>query len=209
MTTPELLLATGNAHKAKEILLMLGNLPFRLKTLKDFPGMPEVEEDGGTLEANARKKAVAGAAYSGLWTLADDTGLEVGALGGRPGVNSARYAGPDCDFAKNNRKLLAELAGVKGDQRRARFRCVMALAHPTGEVRIKEGFVDGLITETYAGDEGFGYDPVFYLPELKRTLGEMPLEEKNKVSHRGRAIAAIRGDILDVLHLEAPHGRKR
>jgi XTP/dITP diphosphohydrolase len=208
MNRPQLLLATGNPHKAKEVQLLLGRVPLRLMTLKDFPGTPEVAEDGATLEANARKKALSGAAYTGLWTLADDTGLEVEALGGQPGVHSARYAGPECDFEQNNRKLLAELADVKGEKRRARFRCVMALAHPSGQVLLKEGFVDGLITETYAGDEGFGYDPVFYIPELKRTLGEMPLKEKCKVSHRFRAIEAIRADILDVLHLEAPHGRR-
>ena len=196
---PELLLATGNSFKAREILLMLGDLPLRVRTLKEFPDVPEVIEDGKTLEANARKKALAGARHSGLWTLADDTGLEVQALGGRPGVYSARYAGPDCDFEKNNRKLLAELKGLPREKRGARFRCVVALAGPGGDVTLREGFVDGFITDHYEGDEGFGYDPVFFVPEIGRTLGELTLEEKCKVSHRSRAIAAIRSDILKVL----------
>lgn len=195
-----LLLATANAFKAREILLMLDGLPFPVRTLKDFPGAPEVVEDGRTLEENARKKALSAARYSGLWALADDTGLEVAALGGRPGVHSARYAGPDCDFEKNNRKLLAELKGLPREKRGARFRCVVCLAGERGQVIIvREGFVEGFITEIYAGDEGFGYDPVFFLPEEGRTLGEMSLEEKCKVSHRSRALAAIKPELLRVL----------
>jgi XTP/dITP diphosphohydrolase len=203
---PRLLLATGNAFKAREIRLMLGALPVKLLTLKDFPGMRPVKEDGRTLEENARKKARACAMAAGIWALADDTGLEVKALGGAPGVRSARYAGPDCDFDKNNRKLLGALKRIPFRERRARFRCVAALASPAGKIVVREGFVDGLITETYAGANGFGYDPVFYLPELGRTLGEMPLEEKCRVSHRARAIAAIKPDLtrwLKVFHARA------
>lgn len=196
---PKLLLATGNAHKAREIRLVLSDLAAELLTFKDFPGIPAVEEDGGTLEENAAKKALSGARFSGLWTLADDTGLEVEALDGAPGVRSARYAGPDCDFEKNNRKLLLALEGVAARERRARFRCVMALAAPDGAVVTREGSLDGLIAERYAGGEGFGYDPIFFVPSLGRSLGELTLEEKCAVSHRFLALKAIEPDILRAL----------
>lgn len=184
---------------------MLGPLPLKVRTLKEFPAAPEVEEDGATLEENAKKKALVTARHAGLWTLSDDTGLFVLPLGGAPGVHSARYAGEDCDFAKNNRKLLQELAALPLEERKASFRCVVALAHPDGRVVLREGSVDGLITDVYHGDEGFGYDPVFFVPDLGKTLGELPFEQKCRVSHRARAIAAIKPDILKAL--EVPDAR--
>lgn len=189
----KLLLATGNPHKAAEIrpLLASQGLEVELKTLKDFPEIPEPIEDGRTLEENARKKAVGPAKASGLWTLADDTGLEVEALGGAPGVYSARYAGEDCDFAANIDKLLRALSGIGAARRGARFRCVLALASPLGEVHTEEGRLEGRIAERPSGAEGFGYDPVFFLPELGKSLAELPFAEKNRISHRARAIEAI------------------
>jgi len=186
----KILVATGNQHKAKEIRAILADERFELLTLSDFPELEEVVEDGRTLEENAVKKALSAALGTKLWTIADDTGLEVEALDGRPGVFSARFAGPDCDFAANCRKLLDELDGVPRPKRGARFRTVVALSAPEGTVRIVEGRLDGEISESPAGENGFGYDPVFFLPDLGKTLAELSDEEKNRVSHRGRAIAA-------------------
>ncbi|MBI5597160.1 MAG: RdgB/HAM1 family non-canonical purine NTP pyrophosphatase [Elusimicrobia bacterium] len=187
----KLLLATGNAHKAREMREILGGLPVELKTLADLPGIPPVVEDGRTLEQNAVKKAIGPALASGLWTLSDDTGLEVDALGGRPGVYSARYAGPDCDFAANCRKLLEEMRSVPGPRRGAAFRTVVALASPEGMVQYREGRLEGRIAEAPAGTNGFGYDPVFYLPDEGRTLAELSTEEKNRLSHRSQGLQAI------------------
>ena len=194
----ELLIATANAHKARELAAVLGGLPLALRTLKDFPGLGEVEEDGLTLEANACKKAVFYSRASGLWALGDDSGLEVEALGGRPGVRSARYAGEPADSEANNRKLIQELSGLGPERRGARFRCVLALAGPSGEPRLEEGAVSGRITETYHGAGGFGYDPLFYLPELGRTMAELSLEEKNRVSHRALALLKMKPHLLDL-----------
>lgn len=187
----KLLLATGNAHKAREITPLLRGLRAEIVTLKDYPGLPATIEDGRTLEENACKKALEGALATGEWTLADDTGLEVEALGGAPGVYSARYAGPGCDFRANIDKLLGALRGVPEGKRAAVFRCVVALSSPEGMVQIREGRLEGRITESPAGEGGFGYDPVFYVPALNRTLAELAFEEKNEISHRAKAVAAI------------------
>lgn len=187
----KLLLATGNAHKAREMREILRGFPVELATLADMPGIPAVVEDGRTLEENAVKKAIAPALASGLWTLADDTGLEVEALGGRPGVYSARYAGPDCDFAANCRKLLDEMRAVAKPQRKAVFRTVVALASPDGLVQYREGRLEGRISESPAGANGFGYDPIFYIPDEGRTLAELSAEEKNRLSHRSQGLQAI------------------
>lgn len=187
----KLLLATGNAHKARELSAMLGGMGLELKTLADFPSVPAVVEDGRTLIENAVKKAVEPAMLTGLWTLADDTGLEVEALGGRPGVFSARYAGPECDFAANCRKVLEELDGLPGPKRTAVFRTVVALAAPDGRVQVREGRLEGRIASHPVGKNGFGYDPVFLLPEEGRTLAQLSDEEKNALSHRALALKAI------------------
>ena len=187
----KLLLATGNAHKAREMREILKDFPVELTTLAEMPEIPAVVEDGRTLEENAVKKAIAPALASGLWTLSDDTGLEVEALGGRPGVYSARYAGPGCDFQANCRKLLEEMREVPRPRRSAVFRTIVALSSPEGMVQYREGRLEGRIAEAPAGTNGFGYDPVFYIPEEGRTLAELSEAEKNRLSHRSQGLQAI------------------
>lgn len=186
-----LLLATRNAHKAREIQELLKDLPLECLSLADFPNVPEVVEDAPTLEGNARKKALAAARATGLRALADDTGLEVEALSGSPGVFSARYAGPACSYADNNAKLLAEMRGLPAGRRKAVFRTVVALADPAGGMDMAEGKLEGRIAEGPAGANGFGYDPVFYVPDKRLTYAQMSDQEKNVLSHRFRAVRAI------------------
>lgn len=200
----KMLLATRNAHKAAEIGRISAGLPIEWTLLSAFPDIEEVEEDGATLEENAARKAVLPARASGLWTLADDSGLEVRSLGGRPGVFSARYAGPGCDYAANNVKLLGELDGKPAAGRAAAFRCVMALASPDGKVILEEGRLEGLITDAPRGENGFGYDPVFLLPSLGRTLAELPADEKNRLSHRSLALARMRPHLAQVASDSGP-----
>lgn len=190
----ELVLATRNPHKAQELVALLRDRGIRVRTLAEFPDAPEVEEDGVTCEANAVKKAVSAARHTGLPAMADDTGLEVEALGGRPGVYAARYAGEGATYEDNWRKLLRELDGIPRERRRARFLTVVAIARPvedlgTPAIEVAEGTLEGLIAERPAGQQGFGYDPVFWLPELGKTLAELTAAEKNRVSHRARALA--------------------
>lgn len=191
----EFVLATRNRHKGEELASLLGDRGSRIRTLAEFPGSPEVEEDGETCEANAIKKAVEIARATGMTAVADDTGLEVDALGGRPGVFAARYAGEQATYEDNCRKLLQELAGVPHERRTARFLTVAAVASPDGDVQTTRGVLEGLITEACRGERGFGYDPVFYVPELGKTLAELTPEEKNRVSHRARAFLKLR-DLL-------------
>ena len=194
-----LVLATRNPHKIDELGAMLAGLPLEVLSFADFPDMPEVVEDGATLDENAVKKAAEVAEFTGLPSLADDTGLEVDALGGAPGVRSARYAGENANGAENNRKLLAELSGVRGPARSAAFRCVVALAIPGGETRTAEGRTSGVILESERGDGGFGYDPLF-LPEGRdRTYAEMSADEKNAVSHRGKAMRGAVDLVMDLV----------
>ena len=178
-----LLLATRNQHKVREISQLLRGDGFEVIGLDSLPALPEIIEDQPTLEGNARKKAAAAAQGSGLWALADDTGLEVAALWRAPCVFSARYAGPGCDFAANNRKLLSALQGTAAKKRAAVFRTVMALCGPDGAAMIEEGRLEGFITEELRGSDGFGYDPVFFVPAAGKTLAEMKPEEKNALSH--------------------------
>ncbi|MBI3550830.1 MAG: RdgB/HAM1 family non-canonical purine NTP pyrophosphatase [Elusimicrobia bacterium] len=186
-----LLLATNNGHKVAEISAVMPDLPIRLATYEEFPSIPEPVEDGDTLEANAIKKAVHAATLSGLWALADDTGLEVDALNGAPGVITARYAGEGCSYADNNRLLLRNLQGVAPDKRKAVFRTVMALSSPDGRTTLEEGRLAGSIAETARGEQGFGYDPIFLLPQGK-TLAELTMEEKGRLSHRAAALRNMR-----------------
>jgi len=185
-----LVLATRNAHKAAEISRLLEGSGVALETLDAFPGMGEVVEDRDTLEGNAAKKAVETALFCRAWALADDTGLEVEALGGAPGVYSARYAGLGCSYEDNCAKLTRALADVPAARRAARFRTVMALSSPDGRVETAEGRLEGRITQNPRGNAGFGYDPLFELRD-GRTLAELPLDEKNALSHRGAALRAI------------------
>lgn len=187
----KILLATNNRHKVSEIAAILSDEGLELLSLDDFPGSKPVVEDGRTLTENAVKKAVTPALEHGVWALADDTGLEVAGLAGGPGVHSARYAGPECDFAANCRKLLETLRGRGSSERKAVFRCVVALSSPQGVVRVAEGRLEGEICEAGSGDNGFGYDPVFYIPSAKKTLAELSVSEKNRLSHRARALQAI------------------
>ncbi len=183
------MLATRNRDKCAELAALLGDLGIRLRTLADFPEVPDIVEDGETCEANAVKKARAVARHTGLPAIADDTGLQVDALGGRPGVHAARYAGETASYEDNWRKLLRELEGVPREQRRARFITVAAVARPSAEkVEVVEGVLEGLIAEAPVGTEGFGYDPVFYVPELGKTLAQLTSDEKNRISHRARAL---------------------
>jgi XTP/dITP diphosphohydrolase len=183
-----LVLATRNPHKVDELRAMLDDLPVELLSLADFPDMPEVVEDGATLEENAVKKAVETARFTGRPALADDTGLEVEALDGAPGVRSARYSGEDANAERNNTKLLAELRDVVGRDRAAAFRCVMALATPGGDPSIVVGTTRGVILEGPRGNRGFGYDPLFLPDGHDRTYAEMGADDKNAVSHRGKAV---------------------
>ena len=187
-TNNTVVLATKNQHKVQEIRALLADLPITFLSLADFPDLPEVVEDGATCEENAVKKARETAAGTGHWALADDTGLEVDALGGRPGVYAARYAGEQATYAGNCEKLLEELKHIPVEQRGARFLTVMALSDPEGQTEVVEGELQGQITEQFYGSQGFGYDPVFYVPKAHKTLAEMTLAEKNELSHRGQAL---------------------
>ncbi|MCY4131444.1 MAG: RdgB/HAM1 family non-canonical purine NTP pyrophosphatase [Nitrospira sp.] len=191
----ELVLATGNRDKQREMKAFLRDLGVTIRTLDEFPGAPVVLEDGETCRANAGKKAVEIAMFTGTLALADDTGLEVDALGGQPGVFAARYAGPQATYADNCRKLLDELEGVPSDQRGARFLTVVAISDPSSSVEFVEGVLRGRIADHCSGGHGFGYDPVFMLPELGKTLAELTLDQKNQISHRGRALAKAK-DVL-------------
>ena len=183
-----LVIATFNPHKIAEIRSILPALPFPLKALCEFPGAAAAVEDGATLAENAVKKALAAARFTGLWALADDTGLEVDALGGAPGVFSARYTGENSTAAGNNARLLAELAGVAPDKRTARFACVVALASPAGKTWVSRGTLEGRIAVSARGGNGFGYDPLFEISGSGLTLAEVPGTEKNRLSHRALAL---------------------
>jgi XTP/dITP diphosphohydrolase len=194
-STVELLLATRNRHKVGELsaLLRAAVPALRVRSMDDYPALPEVVEDGATLEENARKKALSAALGAGLPSLADDTGLEVFRLDGAPGVYSARWAGEGCTYDDNNAKLLRELRGAAPAERGACFRCVVCLAFPDGTTHLDEGRLDGTIADAPRGQRGFGYDPLFLLTGGERTLAELSEEEKNRVSHRARALeAAVR-----------------
>lgn len=194
-----LLVATHNTGKAREYRELLAGLPLEV-TYLDAEGITlEVDETGSTFAENAILKATAYARLSSLWTWADDSGLEVDALGGAPGVHSSRYAGSGASDADRYRKLLHALAGVPWDRRTARFRCVVALATPEGDVRTVEGSCEGVIAFGPLGSGGFGYDPVFYLPDLGVTMAQLTSEEKNKVSHRGRAARAAERLLREML----------
>jgi XTP/dITP diphosphohydrolase len=189
---PKLLLATNNKGKAREYKSLLEGVPFELVTPAEAGISTEVAEVGRSFEENARLKATTLAAESGLLSLADDSGLEVDALGGEPGTLSARYAGEGASDRDRISYLLTKLEGVPQEKRTARFRCVIAIATPEGEVELCSGECRGIITFAPKGNRGFGYDPVFYLPELGKTMAELSPQEKNKISHRGRAAEKAR-----------------
>ena len=188
----KLLLATNNQAKVHEYKSLLQNLPYELVTLAEQGITTVVGEVGESLEENARLKATALAAESHLLALADDSGLEVDALGGEPGPLSARYAGEGASDTDRVNYLLSRLKGVPWEKRSARFRCVIALATPDGRVELCSGECQGFIISEPRGKQGFGYDPVFYLPGLDKTMAELPLAAKNHVSHRGQAAGEAR-----------------
>jgi XTP/dITP diphosphohydrolase len=185
----EAVLATGNKGKIREFSGLLEGLFGKILSLNDLESPPAVIEDGETFRENALKKARAVAAYSGLPALADDSGLEVEALGGRPGVYSARYAGEGAVDSDNIAKLLSELQGVAN--RKARFVCFLALVTPGGDETIVSGECEGIIIDEPRGQGGFGYDPVFFLQEYNKTMAEIAPELKNKISHRARACRSL------------------
>jgi len=188
----KLVVATRNPGKLKEIKAGLAGLEIELRSLADFPDAPEIIEDGATFAANAVKKAQALCAFTGWPALADDSGLEVDALRGAPGVRSARFAGEGATDERNNAKLLALLHNVPPDRRAARFVCVLALAWPDGKIETVVGRAEGRILDVPRGTRGFGYDPLFFSPELGASFAEAGPEQKLRVSHRGQALAELR-----------------
>ena len=197
-----LLIATGNRHKFTEISDILTIPQLTFINLREIAGAPQVVEDGETFEANAIKKAVTLARFSGMWTLADDSGLEVDALHGAPGVYSARYAGEPADDAANNLKVIAAMAGVR--DRSARFRCAIALSDPCGEARTVSGACEGLLLSSPRGVGGFGYDPLFLPDGYEQTFAEIPAEIKNRISHRSCALKVAMASWHECLARELP-----
>ena len=185
-----LVIATQNVGKAREMAEALSELPYEVVSLADYPDAPEVEETGSTFTQNAVLKATAYARYTGELTLADDSGLEVDALGGAPGVLSSRFAPTD---PERNAKLLDLMKDIPDDRRTARFRCAIAIAEPDGSAQTCEGTVEGVIAHEPKGANGFGYDPVFYLPDLGKHMAELTSSEKNAISHRGKALEKAKG----------------
>ncbi len=192
MSKPKILLATNNRAKVKEYAKLLQGIPYRIVSLEDMHISEQVEETGTSFEENAILKARRYAELSGLTTIADDSGLEVDALGGEPGVRSARYAGEGASDKERIDFLLNKLVDVPWEKRLAQFRCVIAIAYPDGKVQICQGQCRGILTFKPLGDNGFGYDPVFYLPDLHKTMAELSMSEKNVISHRGQAAEEAR-----------------
>ena len=182
-----ILLATNNPGKARELSSLISGERWKFTTPAEQGIDLDVEENGNTFEQNAVLKVRAFTRVSRLITLADDSGLEVDALDGAPGVYSARYAGPEATDDDRNRYLLSELSDVPDDRRQARFRCVIAIAFPDGDTVMCKGECSGIITREPRGDNGFGYDPIFYLPQFNKTMAELTMQQKNEISHRGKA----------------------
>jgi XTP/dITP diphosphohydrolase len=188
----EIILATGNRHKVQEMKEILKDLGIKVSPMISFPQYPNTEEDGKTLEENAIKKAKETAKFFGKWTLADDSGLEVDYLDGSPGVYSARYAGEKCLYEDNNNKLLKVLDGVPLEKRTAKFRTVIAISSPDGKINLAEGKIFGIISLRSLGSNGFGYDPVFYVPDYGKTFAELSTDIKNSISHRAIALQKVK-----------------
>jgi len=188
-----LVIATRNKNKLREFKEILKDLQIEIRSLDDFGPTPEAVEDGVTFDENAYKKALHTAKVLGLPAIADDSGLVVEALNGEPGVYSARYAGENATDEQNCSKLLTALKGV--ENRRAHFQCVLSIAVPSGPALTYEGRCDGVIIDEKRGDNGFGYDPLFYFEEFGKTFAELSMDEKNKVSHRGKALAEVKSEI--------------
>jgi len=192
-----IVLATSNKNKIKEFKSILKDFPIEIRSVSEFGPIPSPIEDGLTFDDNAYKKAYHTARVLGLPAIADDSGLVVHALDGEPGVFSARYAGDNAIDDENTSKLLEKMRGLK--DRRASFKCVISIAVPSGPALTYEGQCDGVITTEKRGNQGFGYDPVFYIKELGKTFAEIPLQEKNSISHRGKALSELRIEFDKVL----------
>jgi len=196
----KIVLATNNKHKIEEIKDILSDPKFEILTLSDFKDFPKIEETGKTLEENAILKAIDVHRFTRLISLADDSGLEVDALGGAPGVLSSRFAGEHCSYKDNNLKLLWLMKDIPWKRRGATFVCVVAIAKDLDNIKTLRGEVRGIITTQESGEKGFGYDPVFYLPQLGKTFAQLSFEEKNKISHRAKAFEKAR----DVIRKDFP-----
>jgi XTP/dITP diphosphohydrolase len=199
MSRPVLLIATKNRGKLREVAAILAGLNVELETLDAYPNVLQPVEDSETFEGNSALKALHYAAHTQRWALADDSGLEVDALGGAPGVRSARFAGRQGDDVANNAKLIAELRSVPAEKRTARFRCAVVLAGEGAILAQASGVCDGFIVDVPRGHNGFGYDPHFFVAEFGMTAAQMPPELKNAVSHRAKALRALRPQLLQLL----------
>ena len=188
----KIVFATTNEGKVKEIKEILKDFPIEVVSMKEMGISAEIEENGATFEENSLIKARALVKLTGLPALADDSGLEVDYLNGEPGIYSARYLGRDTDYDYKNNYIIDKLSGAKGEDRSARFVCVISLVLPDGREFVERGVVEGLIGYEQKGENGFGYDPIFYLPEYGKTSAELPPEEKNRISHRGKALTAMK-----------------
>jgi len=188
----KIVFATTNEGKVKEIKEILKDFPIEVVSMKEMGITADIEENGTTFEENSLIKARALAKLTGLPALADDSGLEVDYLNGEPGIYSARYLGRDTDYDYKNNYIIDKLSGAKGEDRSARFVCVISLVLPDGREFVERGVVEGLIGYEQKGENGFGYDPIFYLPEYGKTSAELPPEEKNRISHRGKALTAMK-----------------
>lgn len=193
----KMIFATGNQGKIKEIKAILGDIGEEILSMKEAGIDIDIVEDGNSFEENAIIKARAVMERTGQLVLADDSGLEVDALGGEPGIYSARYLGEDTSYEIKNRNIIERLEGVEGEARSARFVCVIAAAFPDGEVVTTRGTIEGVIAKEPAGENGFGYDPIVYVPEYKMTTGQMEPEAKNAISHRGKALCAMKKILED------------
>ena len=195
----KIVFATTNDGKVKEIKEILKDYPIEVVSMKEMNISIDIEENGADFEENSLIKARALAKLTGIPALADDSGLEIDYLNGEPGIYSARYLGRDTDYDYKNNYIIDKLSQAKGKERRARFVCVISLVLPDGREFVKRGVMEGLIGYEQRGGNGFGYDPIFYLPEYGRTSAELSPDEKNKISHRGKALRAMRELILDLV----------
>ena len=201
VTERSILIATTNMGKLREVAALLADLPITLKTVHDYASFPVPVEDADTFLGNATIKALHYAQLAQCWALADDSGLAVDALSGAPGVHSARYAEDSVTpgDAANNTKLIRNLSAVPGEDRTARFHCTMVLAAPGHVLGSSTGVVEGIIVDDAKGENGFGYDPHFFLPNYNKTMAQLPPDQKNSISHRGNALRTIRPIIEDLL----------
>ncbi|WP_027409509.1 XTP/dITP diphosphatase [Anoxybacteroides tepidamans] len=199
----EVIIATKNAGKAKEFQALLGKRGVEIKTLLDFPDCPDIEETGSTFAENARLKAETIASNFQRAVIADDSGLSVDALNGKPGVYSARYAGEEKNDQANIAKVLKEMEGIPFEKRTARFHCALAVAIPGKPTMVVEGTCEGYITDAPKGENGFGYDPIFFVPQKEKTMAELTKEEKNKISHRADALAKLDKKWNDIINGES------